>query len=394
MWFRIRLCCAACVWFGLITALARLPLAAEEPGTEAPARQERQNSTEVLNAQDWKQLDRTVDRGLGFLSKRQQPDGSFEAPPTGQPGISSLCLLAFVSRGHLPGQGPYGKQINRGVDFLLSCQRGSGLFSQVEPRPTDISLHSAAHCGLYNHAVTGLTLCEIFGMADAGQQERMRTAIERAITLSQKWQPRYKLPGARDAGGWRYLSRSRYDNSDISATSWQLMFLRSAKNAGFDVPQQTVDDATAFVRRCFDPTRQTFSYRLGSQGTDGSIRRGIAGGGIMSLSMAGKHDTEIARRAGAWVLAHPFDKYNHVLHNKDRFHYGAFYCSVGMFQLGGEYWSKFYPTLMQTLVKHQRQDGSWDREPARDRYFGNTYTTALATLALTPPYHLLPIYQR
>jgi hypothetical protein len=31
------------------------------------------------------------------------------------------------------------------------------------------------------------------------------------------------------------------------------MSLRSAKNAGFDVPKATIDDAVAYVRRCFQP---------------------------------------------------------------------------------------------------------------------------------------------
>ena len=65
-----------------------------------------------------------------------------------------------------------------------------------------------------------------------------------------------------------------------------------------------------------------------------------------------------------------------------------------MFQLGGDYWSKFYPPLMKTLVEHQRPDGSWDRESASDGVYGNAYTTALAILSLTPPYQILPIYQR
>jgi hypothetical protein len=65
-----------------------------------------------------------------------------------------------------------------------------------------------------------------------------------------------------------------------------------------------------------------------------------------------------------------------------------------MFQLGGDYWAKFYPPLASMLIENQRADGSWDAEAAWDGAFGNNYTTALTVLALTPPYQLLPIYQR
>lgn len=49
---------------------------------------------------------------------------------------------------------------------------------------------------------------------------------------------------------------------------------------------------------------------------------------------------------------------------------------------------------MRVLLDHQRRDGSWDAESNMDGHFGNSYTTALMVLALTPQYQLLPIYQR
>ena len=79
----------------------------------------------------------------------------------------------------------------------------------------------------------------------------------------------------------------------------------------------------------------------------------------------------------------------------DRFFYGAFFCSQAMFQLGGDYWRGFYPILLRTLTDNQRADGSWHLESwGTDRRYGNVYTTALAVLALSPPYQLLPILQR
>ncbi len=95
------------------------------------------------------------------------------------------------------------------------------------------------------------------------------------------------------------------------------------------------------------------------------------------------------------MLDHPFNRFNRGgLTAEDRFYYGAYYCSQGMFQLGGKYWEEFYPTLLATLVTNQRADGSWDREANQDGQLGPAYSTSLAILALTPPYQLLPIYQR
>ena len=49
---------------------------------------------------------------------------------------------------------------------------------------------------------------------------------------------------------------------------------------------------------------------------------------------------------------------------------------------------------MNVLLENQQADGSWPPEGNRDGYFGSAYTTALVILALSPPYQLLPIYQR
>mgnify|MGYP004141948059 CR=1 FL=1 len=110
--------------------------------------------------------------------------------------------------------------------------------------------------------------------------------------------------------------------------------------------------------------------------------------------MGGEHETEIAQLAGRWVLQNSFDEYNRTRHRKDRYHYGVFYCSQAMYQLGGECWETFYPGMSKTLTEHQRANGSWEPEGTRDTAFGNVDTSALMVLALTPPYQILPIYQR
>ncbi len=60
----------------------------------------------------------------------------------------------------------------------------------------------------------------------------------------------------------------------------------------------------------------------------------MAGAGILSLSLAGKHDTKMAHRAAKYILDHPFDRFNRgSLTSEDRYFYGAYYCSQGMYQL-------------------------------------------------------------
>ena len=60
----------------------------------------------ALSPVKWQQVENAVDRGLAYIAARQAADGSFASIRVGQPGVTSLCLMAFLSRGHQPGLKP------------------------------------------------------------------------------------------------------------------------------------------------------------------------------------------------------------------------------------------------------------------------------------------------
>jgi hypothetical protein len=343
----------------------------------------------ILSTAEWRRLDSSVDNGLRFLAAQQAPNGSFETIDAGQPAITSLCVLAFLSRGHLPEEGPYGKHISRAIDFVLSMQREDGLMCNL-PVESSYVQEGVSHTGMYSHGIAGLMLGEVYGMTSEIQQERIRTALQKAIGFSRTWQTRRKRLEV-DHGGWRYLVPYESNDSDLSVTAWQLMFLRSARNAEFDVPERYINEATDYVRRCFDEHKKTFIYAGNERRPSG----GVVGGGIVALALGGEYQSERIRAAGDWILQNRHRAYNAPgLNGSDRYHYAIYYSSQAMFQLGGEYWSTFFPELMETLLLNQREDGGWEAEAIRDGVYGRAYTTSLAILALTPPYQILPIYQR
>ncbi|KKK51895.1 hypothetical protein LCGC14_3110380, partial [marine sediment metagenome] len=274
--------------------------------------------------------------------------------------------------------------------FILSCARKDGLISYQAPRPPHMNFE-ASHTAIYNHPIAGLCLAELYGMGDSKLAPRIKAIIPKALTWSAHHQHAPKKQ-AHDRGGWRYLypcKGSPHVQSDLSVTSWQLLFMRSAKNAGFKVPAKDVEEAMAYVMRCFDRGQGTFLYSVGPPRT---VKRAMAGAGILSLSLGGRHDTAMARSAGDWLLRHPFKRYNGGVGL--RYHYSIFYGCQGMFQLGGRYWRQYFRPTAMTLVTHQRADGSFQPENHKEGYFGNAYTTALATLGLTAPNQMLPIFQR
>jgi len=354
--------------------------------TNAPAAPETLAS--ALSPQTWGLVEQSIDKALAWLSRQQAADGSFTAPMTAQPAATSLGVMAFLSRGHVPGHGPYGAQLERAIDFVLRAQQADGLLA-LGPEGG----RAYGKTANYNHGIAGLMLTEAYGMTDRARAAKLKPAILRALDYTRREQTEAKTE-PEDNGGWRYHYGTGWGGeSDLSVTAWHLMFLRSARNAEFDVPKKYADDAVAYVMRCWEENEGVFYYR--KSGADFRFSRGMVGAGILSLAMAGQHDTRVAQRAGDWLLARPFRTFGERIGSGDRFFYSSYYCSQAMAQLGGRYWRGFFPQLVNVLLRSQHPTGEWPPEPAgADYMFGNCYSTSMAVLSLTPPLQLLPVYQR
>jgi hypothetical protein len=269
---------------------------------------------DVLSAAEWQRVDVSAERALSWLAAQQQSDGSIPTHDYGQPAITSLFVMAALSRGHVPGEGPLSTHVERAIDYVLASQRPNGLLARyahdgpVEPRPME---HFMGVAAAYNHAISGLMLSEAYAMTAGEQTARIQPAIEKALAATLKWQ-KWPKPRNVDLGGWRYLHPYEGIESDLSIVGWQLMFLRSSKNAGFDVPQEPIDNAVEYVMRCFDKRHGVFVYTI--ERSD-KRSRGMAGAGILALAHAGRHNRPEAVRSAEWLLRYPFDNYNQYQFN-------------------------------------------------------------------------------
>lgn len=349
---------------------------------------------DVFTESTWNEIQSSIDRGIGFLIRNQNANGSFGKPNITASGITSIVGMSLISRGHSPGDGvtatPEAKTISRAVDFVLGVARPDGLMSR---RQSDYSFPVLDKSAIYNHAITGLFLCEVYGMVDQARAKRIEVVVPRALAYVRRLQQR-PLPISaerNDRGGWRYdpAAGDGGVRSDLSVTAWVVMFMRSAENAGFDVPKDWADEALRFVKRCYVPQEAAFSY---SPGMRQMVTRAMVGAGVLCLSLTGRQEPEMERGCGTWLTRHPPTRYN-TGNQHEHYHYSLYYSSQAALQLGDEYWANVYGPIYLTLLRHQNADGSWQPESRRPE-LGNEYTTALGVLALTPPYQLLPIYQR
>lgn len=310
------------------------------------------------------ELKRRVDRGLAFLAAMQEKDGAWVAAGRPHPAVTALSVLAFLSAGHVPGEGPYREHVEKGVRRVLTWQRSDGLIAADEGH------------ALYHHGVCTLMLAQVAGMTDTELARTVRPALAKAVAVLLKAQR--PGPGA-FAGGWRYRVDS--PDADLSVSGWQLLALRAANDLGADVPVERIDAALDFVRRCHDHRSGGYCYVPG-----GPVTHACTGTAILALELRGgaaARGLEVAR-AGTYLLNHPLQD------GAKHYYYAAYYGAHAMHRLGGNYWNVYRTGLQHRLFARQRRGGGW----LGDDGFGSGYATAMALLALTVEYGFLPIHQR
>jgi squalene cyclase len=304
---------------------------------------------------------KAIEKGLAFLASRQQDDGSFGSGGYSRNvGVCGLAGMAFLAAGNTPGRGQYGKNIDRAIDFVLSQADDSGFISVAG---------SPSHGPMYGHGFATLFLAECYGMT--GRND-IRQKLTRAVQLIVDTQ--------NNEGGWRY--QPKRNDADLSVTICQVMALRAARNAGLYVPQETITRCVEYVKRSQNADGG-FMYML-STGGPSAFPRSAAG--VVSLYSAGIYEGKHVEDGLNYLLQHlpRGDEFSRETH----YFYGHYYAAQAMWHAGGEYWTKWYPSIRDALVKRQSEDGSWSDSICVE------YGTAMACIILQMPNNYLPIFQR
>jgi len=317
-----------------------------------------------------KDVDEALVRALRYLATQQQPAGGWVVDAFNGEATSatSLAVMSYLAAGHVPGEGPYGPAITRGVEFVLSHQEPNGLL-----------VHRRGHGPMYDHGISTLMLAEVSGMVPEAQAQKTRQCLERAIRLILASQMVPKPESQR--GGWRYSPSST--DSDLSVTGWQLLALRAAKDIGCDVPAENIDLAIHYVKRCSPRDGRGFGYQPGNASTPV-----LSGTGLLALQVCGEENSPEVHRAAEYLELRP------LRYRDPWFFYGVYYTTIGMYKRGGDDWKNARPLLFAELLSTQNADGSWSAGNQAESAWGRTYCTAMAVLALTVEYEYLPIYQR
>jgi hypothetical protein len=379
-----------------VLAFSLTPATAQEKAKSVIAQSS--NLSSALPPGEWSRIEDSVDKGLSWLASQQEADGRFPGMESCQPAITSMAVMAFLSRGHLPDQGPYGARITRAIDFVLATQHRRGYFSLLPVAPPAHHLKPSQTL-TYNHAIAGFMLGEVYGMTSGERSKRIEEALTRALIFHREVQTRTKTMES-DIGGFRYgYPESPNASSDMSVTGWALMFLRSARNAEFNVPKLYFDEGLDFVERCYaaettpeELEKGIFRYRPRASQPNDPPRPTLANtaSAMLTLILGGRQNHVGVTRGVEWFRTRDYPR----PWETGYFYLSTYYSSQAMAQVGGDTWNQIFPQIAGVLVAEQTEEGAWPPGTGTEMKFGSVYSTSLAVLALTPAYQLLPIYQR
>ncbi len=305
------------------------------------------------------------DRGLHYLASKQTEAGTWTEGGDQGAGSTGLGLMALLASGEDPNFGLYSNHVRRAVRSIIAGQDAQTGFLGT---------------GMYQHGFGMLGLAEAYGAVDehnlwpdpkAKGKRPIGGALElavRAAITSQKKNP---------TGAWRYSPDG--NDADTSVSGAVLMGLLAARNAGIEVPDESIDRAVAYFKSMTSASGQV-AYSGGLGGFDESPAR-ISIGALVYAIARRKDMPEFKATLGNLT-----GKLDQVSPNYPE--YSRYYQAQALFQGDAVAWEKWNKLLVRQLKQSQQADGSFPSG------FGPGVGTSMSLLALALNYRFLPIYER
>lgn len=342
-----------------------LPAIPDEPPKAAPkaenfAQRAPEIRQEVLKRTGGSpETERAVAAALDWFKAHQSPDGrwsgqGFDAACThcsapaeidADAAMTGMTLLCFLGAGHTHfSEGPHRDSVKRALSWIVNRTDASGDLRRGET--------------MYSQTIAAVALCEAYAMT---RDPWLESPARRAATFV-----------ARGAATGRNTSAS-----DTSVLGWQIMAIKSAQRAGFDVPTTAFDSARRWLD---DVSSRSSSGRYGY--TPGGSPNPAATAEAMFVQQLLGHtrDEPRMRQSADFILTAP------PAWRREAPTYYWYYATLALFQQQGDHWTAWNESIARELLKNQRKDehtrGSWDPQDPWSRLGGRVYQTAICTLSL------------
>lgn len=326
------------------------------------------------------------EKGLDWLTKNQNPDGSWGKSYT--IGITSMACLAYLSAADEPFNGDRGKALLKGLQFLMANQKDAMFPTQGQSVVTWIHGQGFATLALAEAYGRGL-LCK--------DKPDIDTKAVRAV-IAQSCKEIAKNQSA--SGGWWYTPGNK-TRDEGATTVCAVQALVSSDNFGIEIDPKVIDNGFAYLKKSQNADG-SFNYIQG----DGSSMKGGTAADVATLALMRKYDFPVMINGYKFLLAFTPAGMS-AEHKPWHFpYYGHYYGTMGMHLLGQEYkedkefrenTARFIAETQKELVAWQQEDGSWPNKgwiAQQEKAETNAYATTFATMALFVPEGRLSIYNR
>jgi hypothetical protein len=335
------------------------------------------------------EVQKALEKALDFLASKQTEEGDFTGRYKKHAGTTGLSLMAFIGADCVPKD--YTKNITKAVDFIKSQYHpSSGYEPGSQKQAREGGLIGRAN-PMYEHGIATLALAEtLVHTNDFSLEPIIEDAIQ-MILKAQNTENKPELlrgpiaPDSKHYGGWRYYPDSV--DSDLSVSGWPILALKAVLNAGFAVPEWSLEKALQFLGACHDESDGSFGYMAEGSGNS-CVRAGI---GALCLQLIGSENDPRIPPALRFMQNDPPVWNKEDPGNGYPFYYW-YYGTRAMVNESGEDWRIWKDWMCRLLVDNQNDDGSWSGNQSEENM--PIYTTALGALMLELCCGHLPIYMR
>lgn len=296
------------------------------------------------------QVEAIYEKGLQYLAKSQNAEGSWSDGSGSQPAVVGLCVAAFLAHGEDPNNGPYAKTIHRGVEYIIAQQdAGNGYIGN----------------SMYNHAFATKALAESYGVVD---NPKIAVALKKAVELILSAQKRNRF------GAWRYTPQST--DADTTVTGCCMVALFAARNAGVAVPDEAIKKGLAFLSKC--------------RSSDGSVGYTSNFGGKPTLTAIYSLCFSLAKQQDGKGFKSSLVYLKKYRDHRERYYpyYYEYYMSQALFHADEPTWREWNARTIRYFGTIQSREGSF---PGGQ---GPSFSTAGALLSLALNYRYLPIFEK
>jgi len=305
----------------------------------------------------------------------------------GTDGVSGLSTLAFLGAGYTHEEGEFKLTVKKALRYLQTIQTDDGCFGPKEDEQF-----------VYNHSICTMAMSEAYAMTAVAKLKAPAQMAVEFISYAQNEDP--------DRGwlGWRYGVKT--GESDGSVTGWMVLALKSARAANLKIPERCWEGA----KRLYDDLTSNPDEEEGVTGAyprTGYLTKGgpnarlreannflpnpsIDSINVLCRLFMGEKRSNSMLKAQAKLMTEEREGNLPTIDNEDKIdYYYWYYASLAMYQMGGNYWTKWEQPLIDCLTGLQRLEdkdacvyGSWDPIDAWGTAGGRVYATAINALTL------------